>query len=325
MKTQKSKKYQIGIYVTLAISLLALGGLAFVTAKTRADVSHLYKMWALLAAYALFLFFFFSKALKIPEIWISKDGISVISGNNKKRIKWKDISDVDYYGRDKVLNRETILIKTKNSSKPVSIYYSRYSNANEIVEAIKSCRTAYQNGETSNLKVVELPKSNAVSESRLSSGNFEYVSRLPLFSVQTYLALFLIFMSIDGIFKQIPVKGANQIIAIIMLLIIFILSSLIGVLGIFKVGISNQYLMIKHFYFPYRKGYRIEDIKEVIIERPLKNNPQTGWMKGMRIIFTDESRKVRVITNFYNGDWNKLEMLLRKKKIPVQNNLRSNS
>lgn len=328
MKTQKSRNYLIQSYVGLITILLTLGGLTALTLRNFSGNSANHsKLWGILILAGLYMLFFAWKTLRIPEIEISKAGISIISGKEEKKIKWGDISDIDYHGRYKVLNlnREAILIKTKSSTKPVVIYYSPYSNANEIGGAIKSCRTAYQKGGTPDLKVFELPKIAAVSKDSLSSENFKYVSRVPLFSFYTYFALFIISGAIYAGRTQIPVKGANQIVALIMLLIFFILGLILGVLFMSKVGLSNRYLVIKNFYFPYRKVFRIEDIKEVIIERPSANNPRTSGMKGIRVVSKDGSRKIHTIMNFLDSDWEKLEKLLQEKKIPVQNYSRFNT
>lgn len=327
MKTHKSKKYLIQIYVALVVFILSLAVLVFFLIKYPPHaVSNIILLWGMVALIGVVILFIIRNKVRIPEVTVSRSGIDICAGGGQqKRIRWSEISDIDYYSGGKTSNREFINIKTKASSKPIVINYNFYSNANEIVQAIQACRTAVINGETPTLKGFSEIKIQEVSPDELSSEKFEYVSRWPLFTLYTYLALYIIGGAIYAGYSQIPVKGTNQIVALIVLLVFSGLGIILGTLFMSKVGLSNRYLVIKNFYFPYRRVFRLEDITEVILERPNKNTSQTFGMKGIRVITKDGNRKIHTIMNFLDRDWNKLQKMLQDKKIPVQNYSRFNS
>ncbi len=323
MKTQKSKKFLVQTYVVMVLSFLTIVGIVFINIGIPThNIPNTAILWGMAVLLGFVVFRMIRRVLTMPEITVSRNGIDFSTGGKQTTIRWSDISDIEDHGRDKKSNEQTVRIKTKTTSQPVVIHYNYYSNANEIVKAIQACRTAVINGETPSLKAFSNTGIQKVSPGEVSSDTLDYVTRWPLFTLYTYLGLLIIYGALYAARTQIPVRNAGMFFAMVILTIMFILGVLMAALPMFKVGVSDRYLVIKNFYFPfYTKAFRLKDIEEVIFEYPNRNSPQGAFNKGMRVILTDESRKVRIIVNFLNRDWKKLEVLLQEKNIPVKNYL----
>lgn len=107
MKTTKRKTFKYEVISGLIISLLILGELSFAYFTGFFLPKWDFVMPIVLFLYSLFLFFYFRKALKIPDITLSSNEIIISFKNEKTIIKWSEISDIDYYGRNGFLRMET--------------------------------------------------------------------------------------------------------------------------------------------------------------------------------------------------------------------------
>src|SRR5665648_652617 len=102
MKTVRNNKYFISILLGLIISLLILGGLT----------------------YAYFNDVFLQKAYEIPDFELSENGILLTSRKEINEIKWDEISDIDYYGRNGFLMMELSLIHISEPTRLGMISYA---------------------------------------------------------------------------------------------------------------------------------------------------------------------------------------------------------
>lgn len=264
-----------------------------------------------LIIFAIFIFLLYRQALNTQKITILNNGIILTRKNEKKEIKWSEISDIDYDGRNGFLRMVTIKIKTKSSRKPVLIYHSHYANSSIFTGAIKYCFDSYKLGNDIDLKLFTPIKIAPISKNKIRDEQFEYVSRIPI----TNLRSFFPFLGFFGIYKMVTAEYIPMI-GIIMVSIIAALSFLAGILGMGKIGISDDYLVIKHYYFPIQTIFRLKDIQQVYIESPGNKSPN-----AIRIITNDSIQKTIPIANFLKKDWGKLGNLLSKRDIRVFNTL----
>jgi len=154
MNSIKNRKYWISNYIGLAffssflIVMLILYFMDFFLPQ--GDII----MPIVLILYAIFIFLLYRKALYTQKVTILNNGIILTRKDEKKEIKWSEISDIDYDGRNGFLRMVTIKIKIKSSRNPILIYYSHYSNSSTITEAIKFCFDFYKLGKDIDLKLL---------------------------------------------------------------------------------------------------------------------------------------------------------------------------
>jgi len=264
-----------------------------------------------LILYAIFIFLLYRKALYTQKVTILNNGIILTRKDEKKEIKWSEISDIDYDGRNGFLRMVTIKIKIKSSRNPILIYYSHYSNSSTITEAIKFCFDFYKLGKDIDLKLFTPIIIAPVCKSKIRYEQFDYVSRIP---ITNWSSLFLL-SGFFGIYKMLTAEFI-PLIGLIMLLILIALSLIAGIGGNGKIGISDNYLVFKYYYSPIRTIFRLKDIQQVYIENPGGKSPN-----AIRIITNDGKQKTIMIANFLNKDWGKLENILTTKKLKVNNTL----
>jgi hypothetical protein len=311
MDSIENRKYWIGIYVGLAIfSSILIVLLILFLLDFFLPVGDII-MPIVLIIYAIFIFLLYREALYTQKITILKNGIILTRKNERKEIKWSEISNIDYDGRNGFLRMVTIKIKTKSSGNPVLIYHSHYANSNILTEAIKYCFNSYKLGNDIDLKLFTPIKIAPVSKNKIQHEQFDYVSRIPFTNFRN---LFLL-VGFFGIYKMITAEYVPMI-GIIMGSIIAALSFLAGILGMGKIGISDNYLVIKYYYFPIQTIFRLKDIQQVYIESPGDKSPN-----AIRIITNDSKQKTIPIANFLKKDWGKLGNLLTKREICVNNTL----
>jgi len=311
MDSIRNRKYWIEIYVGLAIfssSLIVL--LILFLLDFFLPVGDII-MPIVLIIYAIFIFLLYKQALYTQKITILNNGIILTRKNEKKEIKWSEISDIDYDGRNGFLRMVTIKIKTKSSGNPVLIYHSHYANSSIFTEAIKYCFDSYKLGNDIDLKLFTPIKIVPISKNKIRYEQFEYVSRIPV----TNLRSFYPFLGFFGIYKMVTAEYIPMI-GIIMGSIIAALSFLAGILGMGKIGISDNYLVIKNYYFPIQTVFRLKDIQQVYIESSGYKSPN-----AIRIITNDSKQKTIPIANFLKKDWGELGNLLTKRDIKVYNTL----
>ncbi len=97
--------------------------------------------------------------------------------------------------------------------------------------------------------------------------------------------------------------------------IYFVLALLIislAFIGMKKISISKNYLVIQNYYLPFRKTFRLRDIKEIFIERSKLKSPM-----NIKIITQDDKSNTFPVDNFYEKDWNILKDALEKRGLIV--------
>lgn len=254
--------------------------------------------------------------MKIPKVILSNIGISIESKNNKRQIKWTEITNIDFYGRNGAFYMEAIKIETKLSRKPFLIYYSHYSNSNIIAQAIEFLYESTKKNENSNLASFVPLTIGSVQANKFRFENFQYISRIPLVSFRSYFPLFGVVLIYLGVTEGNNPKGLVVTGIVISIYMSAFLTFLIGFMGMSRIGISNEFLRIENYYFSYGKTYQLKDIKEVFIE-----HPGGKASNALRIIFRDNTSKTFSAANFLKRDWIDLDNKLEQKKIILTNNL----
>lgn len=311
MKTVRNNKYFISILLGLIISLLILGGLTYAYFKDVFLPSGRIVMQVLLTIYAVFIYYFFKKGFEIPNFELTENGILLTSRQEINEIKWDEISDIDYYGRNGFLKMETIKIERKIARNPFLIYHCHYSNAKEITQAIQFCYDSYKNKGEIDLKLFVPIEITPCNNDNIHFENFNIISRTPFVTFRSFIPLVGIF----GIYKiltaeYIPTNG------LIGMFVVIAVSFLPAIIGIGKIGISGKYLVVENYYFPIKKVFRIAEIREIFIEDP---GGKSAY--AVRLITIDCNQKTFRIANFLKKDWIKLERVLKEKDLIVNNTL----
>lgn len=311
MKSIKNNKYWIGIFLGLLFSLTILIAILFLYVNDVFLQNGKIIIPILLIAYGTFIFFFFRKLFQSQIIELSNNGIHFIKKNEIKKIGWSEISDIDYYGRNGFLGTETIKINKKKSRNPILIYHSHFSNSNVITQAIKYCFESCKSEKKIDLKAFSPIIINTVSKDKTKFGKFNYISRTPLAAFNSYVPLLGIF----GIYKLVNAEFI-QVEGVISISILILLTFLVGILRIGRIGISENYLISEHYYLPISKVFRLIDIQEVFIENPELRSPS-----AIRIVTKNGKQKTITIANFLRKDWSKLDKILKENNITVINTL----
>lgn len=310
MKSIKNNKYWLGNYIVLLIGILIIPGILFGTYRPDSPKGPILFVISLLIPYSIFIFFMFKKLLFSYKVDISNDGILLTTKNERKQIKWSEISAVECFSKTDLSGLPSIQIDLKNSKKKIFLNHSHYSNSGDLTQAIKYCYDSFSKNEDFDLKSMIPIRIEPISIKQTRIEKFEYINRSPLTTFRSYLPLF-------GVWSFYILLTADSIkfSGIILFCTIILLSFFAGVYGIGKIGISNEYLTIENFYFPIRKANRLSDIKEIFIENPARDS------NLMRIITNDYNQKSFILVNFMKKDWIQTENILKGKGITVHNRL----
>jgi len=311
MRSIGNNKYWLGNYFVLLICILIIPGILVLPLKLDSLKERILFKLSILIPYSIFIFFMFKKLLFSYKIDISNDGILLTIKNERKQIKWSEILAVEYFNKTDFSGLPSIKIDLKNSKKPIFLNHSHYSNAGYLTQAIKYCYDSFNKNEFFDLKSIIPVRIESVSNKQIRFEKFEYIKRCPFTTFRSYMPL----IGVWGIYKIltadfVPLAG---IIASFVMSLLFLF---IGVFGIGKIGISGEYLMIKNFYFPIQKSYRLSDINEIFIE-----NPGGKSSNIIRIITNDYNQKSFRLANFIKKDWIQTESILKSKGLTVHNRL----
>jgi len=252
--------------------------------------------------------------MKTPTVLLSNIGISI--DNNKRQIKWTEITDIDFHNRNVAFRLEAIKIKIKGSRKPFLIYYSHYSNSNIIAQAIRYLYESTKNNEKPNLDAFVPISIDSIQTSMLGREIFQYISRIPLVSFRSYFPLIGVVLIYLGVTEGNAPKDLVATGVLISIYISAFLTFCVAFMGMTRIGISNEVLRIENYYFSYGKIYQLKDISEVFIEHSGGKAPY-----ALRIILLDNTSKTFFAANLLKRDWMDLYNKLDDKKIKVTNNL----
>lgn len=311
MRSIRNNKYWLENYFVLLICILIIAGLLVVPLKLNSPKGRIFFKLSLLIPYSIFIFFMFKKLLFSYKIDISNDGILLTTKNERKQIKWSEISAVEYFSKTDFSGLPSIQIDLKNSKKPIFLNHSHYSNSGYLTQAIKYCYDSFSKNEDFDLKSTTPVRIESISNKQTQFEQFEYINRSPLTTIRSYMPI----VGVWGIYKIltadfVPLAG------IIASCVISSLFLFVGVFGIGKIGISDKYLTIENFYFPIQKAYRLIDINEIFIENPGGKSPNL-----IRIITNDYNHKSFRLANFIKKDWIQTENILKGKGMTVHNKL----
>lgn len=307
MKSIANKWYWFGVYLGLALSLvfffLLLYFTIFYVDGWRGQVA----MGLTSVVWVLFIFNLFRKLLKVVSVQITNQGILVATSKEVKSIAWKDIQDIDYYRRNGFMQMDTITIRAIDLPQDVKIHTNYFANPHELIQAIKYGLDSFEQKGYVELDGLSLTNVKPINLEEIRYQNFDQISRLPILNPRTYFPLVGFF----GLYKLITGPSIHPF-AVIMFVVIILISFLIGTLGMGKVGVSNNFLVLASYYYPFRRYFRLSDIDCVYIERPTNNG-----LKSVRVLTFDGKQKLFPLDNLTKADWDLLADALAKKGLRI--------
>lgn len=310
MKSIRNKKYWLASYSALAICILTIPAILVSTFKHDLSDKTMILLITMSVLFSTYIFLIFKRLLVSYQIDISNNGILLTKNSEKKKIKWSEISDIEYFENTDFSGSPSIKIKLNNSKKLIFLNHYHYSNSDALTQTIKYCYESFNN-EDFNLDLFIPIEINSIPNKHTRFEKFDFINRTPLTTMRSYLPI----VGVWGVYKVLTTESIPQV-GIIVILIMFLLSLFIGIVGIGKIGISDNYLTIENFYLPIQKTYRLSDINKIFIENPGGNSPNL-----IRIITNDYNQKSFRLANFIKNDWLQTEKILKGKGISVDNRL----
>ncbi len=259
----------------------------------------------------VFLLFLFKKQPRKQKVEVLSSGIELSGKKGKMKVEWRDISEIDYHGRNGVMRLQAIKIICRKQVEPILIYYSFYENSNEIAQLIRKGFNSYRNQEVFDFDLFSPVVLERIQKDEARFEEYNYISRMPIFSIRTYFPL----MGLMLIYAILTAKS-NSISGIVVVSCLALFVSSLAFIAMAKVGVSTNYLRIENLYFPLGKTFRLNRIKEVFIERPHGRSPI-----NIRVITEDDNYKSFLVDNFYTGDWIKLESLLEERGVKTNSSI----
>ena len=316
MNSIKSVNYHLWMFTYLMFSIGCLLVVSYFSLQQNISTKDTRLFAIVIPLNVLLIALIIRKVVRIPSVILSNIGIAIESKKNKRQIKWTEITNVDFFGRNGTFRMEAIKIETKLRRKPFLIYYSHYSNSNRIAQAIEFLYESTKNNDSFNLASFVPLTISSVQANKCRFENFQYISRIPLVSFRSYFPLIGVVLIYLGVTEGNNPKGLVVTGIVISIYMSAFLTFLIGFIGMSRIGISNELLRIENYYFSYGKTYQLNDIKEIFIEHPGGKAPN-----AIRIIFCDCTSKTFSVANFLKKDWLDLSNKLKQKKIILINNL----
>lgn len=307
MKSISNKWYWFRTFIGLALCLVFFFSLLYLTIfyvdgwKGQAAMAFTSVVWL------LFVFYVFRQLLKVVSVHVTNQGILIATSKEVKTIGWKDIQDISYYRRNGFLQMDTITIKVLDMPQPIKIHTQHFANSFELVQALKFGYESFDQKGYVDFDGLSLRKVRPVDNNEIAYQNFVQIVRLPLLNPRTYFPLVGLF----ALYKLSTVPSIH-IVALIIFVLLILMSFLIGTLGMGKVGISEKFLVVASYYYPYRKYYRLADIDCVYIERPTNSG-----LKSVRVLTVDGRQKLFPLDNLLKADWDLLADALSKKGLRV--------
>ena len=307
MKSIANKWYWFGVYIGLALCLVFFFSLLYFTIfyvdgwKGQAAMVLTGVIWV------LFIFYLFRELLKVVSIQITNQGILVATSKEVKTIGWRDIREVSYYRRNGFMQMDTITISAIDLPQDVKIHTNYFANSHELVQAIKYGVDSFEQKVYVELSGLSLIKVKPINLDEIRYQNFVQISRLPILNPRTYFPLVGLF----GLYKLITAPSIH-LFAIIMFVAIILISFLIGTLGMGRIGVSDKFIVLASYYYPYRKYFRLSDIDCIYIERPTNSG-----LKSVRVLTLDGKQKLFPLDNLLKADWDLLADTLAKNGLRV--------
>ncbi len=271
-----------------------------------------FAMSMLMLFYGGFLFFYFRTHPLKQDIEVLKSGIQLTNKKERIVIKWSDIKEINFQSRDGVMRLRAIQIIRNSGTKAILIHYPLYKNSIRISQVIKKGLDSFNRQEDFDLNSFTPLSLERIQRNETRFEEFSFISRMPIFSLRTYFPI--IGFALIYIFLLATNDQARGV-SVIVLLGLLITS--LAFIAMAKVGVSENYLRVENYYFPWGKTFRLNEIKEIIIERPRTKSPI-----NIRIILIDDNSKSFPVDNFLQKDWRKLESVLEKKGLKIINTTR---
>lgn len=307
MKSIASKGYWFVVYLGLALSLVFFFSLLYFTIFWVDGVKGQAFMAITILIWLLFTFYMFRDLLKVVSVQITNEGILVATSKNVKSLAWKDVQDIDYYRRNGFMQMDTITIRAVDLPQDVKVHTKLFANPHELVQAMKYGFDSFEQKGYVELGGLSLIKVKPINLEEIRYQNFVQISRLPILNPRTYFPLVGFF----GLYKLITAPSIH-LFGVIMFAVIILLTFLLGTVGMGKVGISDRFVFIASYYYPYRKYFRLSDIDCVYIERPTKNG-----LKSLRVLTLDGKQKLFPLDNLTKADWDLLADAMAKNGVRV--------
>jgi hypothetical protein len=249
--------------------------------------------------------------LKIPRIFLSQNSIILTSVFKTKKIFWNDIQSITLTGKTNrgiLMNpAETVILNLKNNSK-VLLWIEYYSNQQEIRLALEKINESLTNNQLpTEITQFTQKKYESIPDIEITDF-FEKYSGNP----HTSFRGLLFYLFLAGMIA-IALSGNHK--PLVSLILLIPVTAVYFGLG-FQLHyflLSDKYLVIKNHFWVWRKHtYYIDDIREIIFERPYR------WSNTLRIITKEFKDKSYPAGSLSKKPWNDLISRLQSLKISIR-------
>jgi hypothetical protein len=249
----------------------------------------------------------------VKKIQIDNQGIKFTSLFSSEFIRWNDVKKIELIGKSR---KRSIIAETTNldlkSGKEIDIIAAYYQNMPNLRMTFRQVDQFLTNNETVQLKhntdtrILESVKHLNFSEMNKYSGNhflsFNGIMIYGWIAISIYVLLIL-----DSPKHLIPIAA-------------FSMSGLFyGFLGyqLYYFYLDKNYLVVKNHIWPWvNHAYKIEDIKEVVFEKPYERSI------ALRVITKGYHSKLFPAGSLNNKTWKVLKEELEGLKVIIRNETR---
>lgn len=257
--------------------------------------------------------------INFPKVIISKSGISFSTYFKKTFYAWDEIESIRITGKEyfKILFRsipmEATTLYLKNG-KCEYIWSDSYLNISEIRTVLaRAEKLLSENNNKMNLLDFEIGR----SQRELNDINLQDKIKFngnQLRSANGLIFYGFIFFSLSAFFKNPSSKMTDHYGAIIFLLLVGSIICWILSVTMHYFVITEKYIIVKNnVWFWWSKVYEIENIKEIVLEMPLRQST------SLRIITKDFHSKTYQASSLRDKTWVELKACLLAKGIEVRN------